>query len=107
YTDNNYSPCAAAVARESTAAPTAEKGLSVNVYPNPFARMFSVDMAGDEGATFSIEVTTLDGVSIEQRNNLEFNTKHELGDGWGPGIYLMKVRTANGTSIQRLIKRTN
>jgi ELWxxDGT repeat protein len=105
YTDNNYAPCATTVAQQTELSSTTEEQVVVNVYPNPSARMFTVNVPGVEGASYALEVTGPDGVVVESHHDLRYNATHEFGASWKGGIYIVKVRTDNTVTMRRLVKR--
>jgi ELWxxDGT repeat protein len=107
YEDNSYTPCASAtmMVQSVEAAPEEETTMTVQAHPNPSERFFTVSMADAEEETFSMEVTGMDGVVIERRDNLGSKSTYELGEQWKPGIYILKIRTGDSVLTKRLIKK--
>jgi ELWxxDGT repeat protein len=107
YEDNSYSPCSAStmMVQAVEAAPEEETTMTVTAHPNPSERFFTVSMPDAEGGNFSLEVTGMDGIVIERRENLDSKSTYELGEGWQPGIYILKVRTGDSVLTERLVKR--
>jgi trimeric autotransporter adhesin len=107
YEDNTYTPCPAStmMVQAVEAAPEKETTMTVNAHPNPSERFFTVSVPDAEGGNFSMEVTGMDGIVIERRENLDSKSTYELGEGWQPGIYILKVRTGDSVLMERLVKR--
>ncbi|MBC7643468.1 MAG: T9SS type A sorting domain-containing protein [Flavobacterium sp.] len=79
-----------------------EKGnVEIVIYPNPFEKMFNIQVVGDELS--KIKVATLDGKIIYDIQNLEKETYIFQSEILPNGIYLVNIETKNGTMFNKKI----
>lgn len=74
--------------------------FAVNVYPNPFARTITLDVAGTDG---QLKITILDatGKAVEAVTHSGGAGKLSLGASLKPGLYIIQV---NGAKTSRTFK---
>jgi len=96
-------PSAAARGNETPQGAASGNEHEFTSYPNPFVDEISVNVSG-EGATFTLEVQTMNGTRIEQRSELKTADTHTIGGEWAPGIYLIKIRTEKGMMVKKVVK---
>ena len=75
-------------------------------YPNPFTDEFTIRVEGEEDATVSIAVKSLQGLSVETLTGLKTNIDYEhMGGHWPKGILIVTVVMNNGSTSHRIIKK--
>ena len=72
----------------------------INVFPNPSAGVFSVDLP--KGKTYELEVTDLTGKVLKKQTTAGGTSLLNL-EGTAKGIYLLKVSGENGSAVRKLI----
>lgn len=85
----------------------ADNSVNMGVYPNPFTDQLTVKYNSDDKETVKIEITDMFGKTIE---NSEWNT--DLGTntmnlnlaGYASGMYFLKLTSAEGFAMQKMIK---
>lgn len=91
------------------AATTAAERLTTEVemiaYPNPFTDhlTFQYNDAGVDEV--SIQIYNLEGKLIYKDDQMAANTPLSFGEGLKPGLYILQVKTANGTEQIKILKR--
>ena len=77
----------------------------INVYPNPVVDMVSISSIDDDTKINAITVLDTNGRVVKTGNLNELNNaKIDLSD-LTSGIYLMKIETDRGVSIEKIIKK--
>lgn len=79
---------------------------SMNLYPNPASNMVTIALSSTETANASLSIYNLMGqcVYTESLNVMEGSNFHQLNiSNLNAGIYMVNVKTAQGTSTQKLI----
>lgn len=79
---------------------------SMNLYPNPASNMVTIALSSTETANASLSIYNLMGqcVYTESLNVVEGSNFHQLNiSNLNAGIYMVNVKTAQGTSTQKLI----
>ena len=76
----------------------------VTMYPNPTSNQITFSFVEKQAASFSVEITDFLGKKImtkfyENQHNTTINI-----ESFSNGIYLVKVTTAQGTSVNKIIK---
>jgi ELWxxDGT repeat protein len=105
YTDNVAACTAGAGGNETLTHATSENEREVSSYPNPFVDEISLNVSA-EGATFALDVQTMNGTRIEHHSELKTNYTYTIGRDWAPGIYLMKIKTEKGMMVRKVVKNT-
>ena len=76
----------------------------IRSYPSPFSESFTLNVSGKEQSTFSIDVISSSGTSVEQFN-LPHNVDHEIGSShWRDGMYLLRIRSEGRTFTRKVVK---
>lgn len=75
----------------STISSIAEKGLNIEVYPNPFTESFKVNLPG----IFAIALYDVSGKLVLEQADLDATKSVQLPEG-GNGLYYLLVTTQNG-----------
>jgi len=80
---------------------------SVFIYPNPTSGIISISINNLQDAPVSLEITNATGAVIYQNNFLSGKAQYvnfvDAGS-WSAGIYFVKIKAKDNTSIQKLIK---
>jgi ELWxxDGT repeat protein len=83
---------------------TVDDEVSINTYPNPFVSEFSITVQGKAEIKYKLGITGMNGVTVEQRDDLISNESYQFGSNWAPGIYLLNIQTENGRTVKKVIK---
>ncbi|MEO1258181.1 MAG: CotH kinase family protein [Bacteroidota bacterium] len=81
----------------------------MNVFPNPFNDRLTTDVILSNSTDLSIEVLSMNGqILIQQDYGYMSAGQHqialEVSASWPSGLYMVRVVTAEGSSVQRVIK---
>jgi trimeric autotransporter adhesin len=109
YNPETTSPCISAVARSAQEEQTIQDertGTLLSVYPNPFKNQIAINIPGNENEKYQIQIVSISGKTIEQRQELYHNRDYYFGAGWSNGIYIMKA-TVNGRLVTSKLIKTN
>jgi hypothetical protein len=83
---------------EGTTGISSVGNANVSVYPNPVSDVLNINLF--EPA--DIAVYNLTGLLVETRQAASIQTTIPVS-GWAKGVYLVKINSANGTQIQKVI----
>jgi ELWxxDGT repeat protein len=100
------SSCDASTASMSTASLDQQTAVSISPYPNPFVESFQLLIEAEQGEAAEVDVYTDTGFPIESLGSLRLKeSRMNVGATWPKGVYILKVKTADGVFMQRVIKR--
>jgi trimeric autotransporter adhesin len=102
--DDVNDPCGAAVAEAMMVEESPTSAAQIRSYPNPFVDEFTIQMDGAEGEVYEVEVRSLEGQLMMEPTLLNANEVHRMGQQWRKGIYMIKIRSRDTVTTERLIK---
>jgi ELWxxDGT repeat protein len=76
----------------------------ISTYPNPFNSSLSLRVRGDENELFQLNVTNLNGQSVNDATALPCNVDHNIGSSWRPGMYVLHIRQKDKVTTKKIIK---
>jgi ELWxxDGT repeat protein len=79
----------------------------ISTYPNPFNSSLSLRVRGDENELFQLNVTNLNGQSVNDATALPCNVDHSIGSSWRPGMYVLHIRQQDKVTTRKIIKIEN
>ena len=77
-----------------------ELSVSVNIYPNPVENVLFIET---EAFVEAISIYTVTGTLIYKE--VDFNSNTIDVSEFNGGVYIMKIRTENGETVQRFVKK--
>jgi hypothetical protein len=77
--------------------------LAFSVHPNPSASAFNVSIASNVSESAQVVMTKLTGEVVEN-HIIQAGEVRQLGDNVEKGIYILKIITAEGVQVKRLVK---
>jgi hypothetical protein len=107
------SPCLLATARVAQDSSMAKEILSEDerstlsemaLYPNPFTHELTLQVEGPDNASYRTSIIHVNGMTVEEHNDMKYNVGYSVGRGLSSGVYLLKVHTNNGMKIKRIVK---
>jgi hypothetical protein len=75
----------------------------IELYPNPFRNQFTIRFTGVHGQQGIIAVTNVIGEEIDTRNFTDNTVRFNTAD-WAEGIYFVRSKIGDETSILKVIK---
>ena len=111
YIDNFSVESCTSCASAATALATTEEQLTavaaadVIAYPNPFDDRINFQYTSADTKTIDLQIYGLEGKLVYANTKTPANALISLGDGWKPGLYILKVKTANETKQLKIVKR--
>jgi ELWxxDGT repeat protein len=98
-------------ARETVDVASENNGVSQSVidvvhYPNPFNKSFVLHVNGKDNTSFRAKVININGMEIEQHENLKTNMEYSIGSNWNAGLYLLKIEIGGKTITKKVMKGT-
>ena len=77
----------------------------VNVYPNPGSGLFTLDWNAGGTSDLEIEILSMNGSLIYSNSYRNISILSEQIDlrNEAPGIYLLRIRSSEGTAVRKLI----
>ena len=86
----------------TSAAPSRNRGLEVELYPNPTSDNLTIDLAGLAGMSVQIEIQDAYGRVLAEKL-LPADGRLNIGE-LESGLYFVKISTRSGTSIKKFLK---
>ena len=82
------------------------KNIAIQAFPSPFSEALQIKVDFEKPMSGSLEVYNLAGrqVFLENIDNQHVWNKTVATQGWAPGAYLLKVRTAAGVAVRKVVK---
>lgn len=74
-------------------------------YPNPFQADFALQVNGEEGGVYRIEIFDTRQVNFYTDRNMMYNRTYAIGSSLAPGIYLLKIHDGDKTTMRRIVKK--
>ena len=78
--------------------------LSVNAFPNPTQKSFTIIFSSNNKDEISLIVTDMSGRKIETRNNLRTEQAIRFGDNYQPGVYVVEIIQGANRKKVKLVK---
>lgn len=85
---------------ENAISDTRGPGVRLSLYPNPADERFRI--VADGADILEVRVHTLQGLVVHTSAHLNQTVELKTAD-WAAGVYLVEVKTTNGTAYQRLM----
>ncbi|HTJ53599.1 MAG TPA: ELWxxDGT repeat protein [Cyclobacteriaceae bacterium] len=96
-------PCNMREATEDVFSNTDDFNQAIS-YPNPFRETFSVRLDGKENTSYSMKALNMNGIEMEQYQDLKTNTAYEMGEKWNAGLYVLRIEI-DGKFITRKVMK--
>ncbi|NEQ49133.1 MAG: T9SS type A sorting domain-containing protein [Leptolyngbya sp. SIO3F4] len=75
---------------------------TLNIYPNPGNGTFNIEFTGDHGSTATVLVLDQLGRPVGSTETISSGEPWQV-NGMAPGLYFVRVTTALGTTVQRVV----
>jgi uncharacterized repeat protein (TIGR03803 family) len=82
---------------------TAARESTFDVHPNPSSDLFNVTLRSTATSEAHVVMMKLTGEIVEE-HSVQSGEVTQLGQNLERGIYLLKIRTANGVEVRRVVK---
>lgn len=93
--------CTQTSARITNESNEIKENIDVQIYPNPFDKIFNIKITGDELS--KITLLTLEGKIIYNVPNIQSNFYNIESDSLQKGIYIVYIETKNGLTFNKKI----
>ncbi len=75
------------------------------LYPNPANESLQISLKESEGVGITLGIYSLDGKQLMETEMIATETLNVSLDGWAPGIYQVRISSANGTEQMPFVKQ--
>lgn len=89
---------------EAPAIVSANNGMDLLIYPNPFNSEFHLKIETDKTENANFKLFDLTGKLITEESNVAVNTEKEFGTGLAKGVYFVEVTQGGTIKSMRIIK---
>jgi hypothetical protein len=82
-----------------------EENEDVKVFPNPSTNNFTLQLGNSTSQFAHVIITTISGTVVYSASNLDVSLPFTFGDQLPAGVYIIKLITAEKTSIKKVVKQ--
>lgn len=94
-------PCIQTSARIANDSNMIKENIEVQIYPNPFDKIFNIKIVGDELS--KVTIVTMEGKTIFNVSNIQSDFYDIESDSMQKGVYIVYIETKNGLTFNKKI----